>query len=123
LLKLFAWEPALIDIKFKNAELIEEIPIIIISNELIKEDNKEIQEAFNNRIQKITFYKENNRNIEIDYLDDINESIKKEEVNIIVYCNKIFFKIIRKYAKERKNNKNWLVKNYLTNVVKKIESK
>lgn len=110
LLKLFAGEPVLIDIKFKNPEIVEEIPIIIISNELIKEPNKDIQKAFDNRIQQITFYKPDEMETKEEY--DINEEIKKEEVNIIIHCNKIFFKVIKKYANEKENKTTQLTKYY-----------
>ena len=98
-LKLFAGEPLLVDIKFKNPEEISSIPIIIISNNLIEEKNEESKEAFFNRIYLIEFINAiKNENIDIS----INEKLKNEEPNIIVHCNKELFKSYKKNEIKKK---------------------
>ena len=95
LLKLLNNENLLIPMKYKKAKLLENIPaIIIISNKYIDdiENDPIILQAFENRIQKIVFKKSysnlNNTNIN----ENLENILKKEEANIIIYCNKLLHK-------------------------------
>ena len=92
LLKLFEGQFFKVDIKFKAPESLNDLYIIIISNEEISENNEsniEILKALKSRLNEVTFSNfnlntTNNKN-QIDIL------IRQEEAEIIVYCNKQYF--------------------------------
>jgi len=78
--------------------MIEEIPIIIISNNLIEEKNKNLKDALFSRIFHVEFKKsiesekkDNDKVNTTKINEEINEILKKEEPKIIKYCNKIFY--------------------------------
>lgn len=102
-LKLLGGEGLIVEKKYSKEHVsIDNIPIIIISNNPVKDKDENINKALENRIFSVEFFnpiseeeKENN----IDY----SSLIKEEEVNIILYCNKVYFENIN-------NNKNLNIK-------------
>jgi hypothetical protein len=99
LLKFMGQENVLIERKYENHLLLNSIPIFIISNNQFEDKNEEINEALKNRMLIVEFIESLiNNNLYNDY----KKKIKSEEPNIIVYCNKLFFKIF----KEKKTYKN-----------------
>lgn len=89
-LKLLAGESLIVEKKYsKEHVLIDNISIIIISNNLIKDKDEKINEALYNRISFIEFFNP----VKNDTLNNSKylEKIKEEEANIIIYCNKMYF--------------------------------
>jgi phage/plasmid-associated DNA primase len=92
-LKLLEGSDIIIDQKFKKPIILNQLNLIIISNNPIIE-NKNItpiiKEALNKRIKYIKFTKieSNTKNI-----IEINKQLIQEEPFIILYCNKILHKI------------------------------
>lgn len=103
-LKLFAGEVTITEKKYsKEHQIIEDLPIIILSNNLIDEKNKKIGEALFNRIFAVHFKKslenKENKNEKIDTTQlniQIDEILKEEESKIIKYCNKVFYEFKHK---------------------------
>ena len=97
-LKLLGGERLLTSKKYsKNHISLENLKGLIISNNLIKEDNKEIAEALKNRLYLIKFI---NKILKGDI--NINDTLLKEEPNIIIYCNKIYFSLKKKKMNDTK---------------------
>lgn len=95
LLKLLNEENLLIPKKYQTAELLENIPaIIIISNRYIDEIENDpiILQAFENRIQKIVFERSYSNKNDCNINENLEDLLKKEEANIIIYCNKLLYK-------------------------------
>jgi phage/plasmid-associated DNA primase len=98
-LKLFAGEVTITEKKYsKEHQIIENLPIIILSNDLIDEKNKKVGEALFNRIFAVHFKKSiDNKKIKNEKIDttkidtQIDEILKEEEPKIIKYCNKVFY--------------------------------
>ena len=80
----------LINIKYKNPILLHDIAFLFISNNKPKFKDLKIEKAIENRLKFINFKKELCSNIN-DYKKLINH-INKYEINIIIFCNKLFFK-------------------------------
>jgi hypothetical protein len=98
-LKLLSGENLIVEKKYSKEHIsISGIPIIIVSNNVIQDKNDKINKAFFNRISSIEFLNPI-KNVQDDL--DFNQKIKEEEINIILYCNKIYFKGL----KENKNKK------------------
>ncbi len=114
-LKLLGGEGFIVEKKYsKDHIMITNISIIIISNTQIKDNDERINEALYNRMSFIEFFNPVPSNSgDKKYIKEI----KNEEANIIVYCNKIFFKKINneKKFKQRFNNKNLLEDLFLKN--------
>jgi len=92
LLKLFEGQLLKVDIKFKNPTYVNETGgffIIIISNELIdetKEKNAAVLRALKNRLNEVIF------SSIAAYEEDIEKKLIEEELEIIIFCVKYFFK-------------------------------
>ena len=101
--KLISKELILGEKKGKEPELINPTPILISSNYNL--DNKlnlnDNRQAILNRLKTINF-KEKFRENEMD--ENINNKLKNEEAKIIIYCNKIYFNLIKKGKRTRTNN-------------------
>lgn len=82
--------PQTIDRKYKKAAILKSLKIIFLSNNEIKLKKNIVQDAFNKRIQMFEFNKQ--LPDEIKLYKAIIDMIIKEEINIIIYCNKLFFK-------------------------------
>lgn len=98
-LKLFAGEVTITEQKYaSDHKIIEELPIIIISNNLIEEKNKNLSEALFSRIFAVQFKKamennDNNEKVDTTKINtQIDDILKEEEPKIIKYCNQIFYK-------------------------------
>ena len=100
-LKLLGGEPLLTTEKYnKNHIIIDKLMGFILSNCVFFEKNESINKALLERLYIIEFLFEINRdNI------NINESLKKEEANIIIFCNKLLFSCIDKKQKRFKKVK------------------
>ena len=105
LLKITGQENIIVEKKYsKNHIEIEPLPLFILSNILFKDNNEEINEALYNRMLIIEF-------INILSKEHLNDSdifkinIKDEEANIIIYCNKLLFKIFKEKKKYKNINK------------------
>lgn len=104
LLKLFEGQLLKVDIKFKDPTYVNDSDsffIIIISNELIdetKEKNHAILRALKNRLNEVIFSSIS------EYEEDIEEKLSKEELEIIVFCVKYFFK--KKFGIQKIRNSN-----------------
>ena len=61
----------------------------VISNNNIVEDNEEIKKALTERLHTIEF-----KNKHINTTENINTLLIKEEPEIIIFCNKIYFNSI-----------------------------
>ena len=93
LLKITGQENIIIEKKYSKEHIvINPIPLIILTNTLFEDKNKLIDEALKNRLYMIEFInkisKENLKNS-----NKFKNILKNEEANIIVYCNKLLFKI------------------------------
>lgn len=105
--KLISKELILAEKKNKEPELMNSTPAIISSNYNIEkqldfDDNKN---AILNRLETIEFKKP----LKEDEMDEnIKEKIKKEEANIIIYCNRVYHNWIRNGKKTRINDKKML---------------
>jgi hypothetical protein len=104
LLKITGQEKIIVEKKYsKEHIIINPIPLIILTNMLFEDKNKEIDEALKNRLYIIEF-------INIISTDSLNNSqefkkkLSEEESNIIIYCNKLLFKI-REDSLEKLGNK------------------
>lgn len=90
-LKLLGGEGLIVEKKYSKGHInIDNIPIIILSNNLIEDKNENINKALYNRIYFVEFF---NPVSQYDLKNvDFNKLIIEEEINIILYCNKIYFK-------------------------------
>ena len=119
-LKLLGGEKLLTSKKYSKEHIsIENIKGLIISNELINEKNDEIKKALENRLYIINFV---NKVISSD--SNINDIMLEEEAEIILFCNKLLFRL--NYKKQNRfkgknkfekkyNNLNYLSKNKFGN--------
>ena len=88
LLKIMGKEDILIDKKYSDHINIKPIPLFILSNEEFKDKNPSIDEALKNRMCIIEFINE-----VLGGDMNFSELLKNEEPNIIIFANKLFFKI------------------------------
>ena len=100
--------------KFKTVENLDWKPTVLVSNDYIKAKNEKVQEAFDNRIIKLTFkYKLKPEEIN----EIIINEIKEEEASIMIHCNEIYFNHILDKKKTRMNYKRMcLLINYDSNI-------
>jgi hypothetical protein len=113
LLKWFEGSDIKSEQRFKIFEILDNKPTILVSNEYIKAEDSEIQNAFNNRIIKLLFkYK-----IKPDEIDDLMiDEINNEEAAIMIHCNKVYFNFILNNKKTRMNyNRMSILINYENN--------
>ena len=93
LLKITGQEKIIVEKKYSKEHItIDPIPLIILSNRLFEDKNISIDEALKNRLYIIEFIntisKENLNNSKL-----FKDKLKNEESNIIIYCNKLLFKL------------------------------
>ena len=98
LLKLLGGEKLLTSKKYSKEHInIINLKGMIVSNNEIDEKNEEIKKALLNRLFVINFL-----NKCLNSQKNINESLIKEEPNIIVFCNKLYFSYFNKKQKRFK---------------------
>ena len=93
LLKITGQEKIIVEKKYSKEHItIDTIPLIILSNMLFEDKNISIDEALKNRLYIVEFInktsKENLNNSKL-----FKDKLKNEEANIIIYCNKLLFKL------------------------------
>lgn len=105
-----SYNPQAVERKYKQASFITNLSIIFLSNNNIKIENDVVRAAFEKRIRMFEFKKCLPESVDI--YKKIIKNIIKEEINIIVYCNKIFFKecMHRKDKRPRIGNKQTILK-------------
>lgn len=89
--KLLNEEELLADRKYQQATLLEKMPVVIISNYNLNHLNLEDSKALQNRIKKIQFLK--NETVKLFRIKKIRDN---EEAAIIIKCNNIYFKRLKK---------------------------
>jgi len=110
-LKITGAENTKVEQKYsKNHISIEPIPLFILTNTLFVDKDKSVDEALKNRLFIIEFIntisKENLNNSK-----EFKKKLKDEEANIIVYCNKLLFRLNKnKHIKGTKINNNEIIK-------------
>ena len=111
-LKITSGEDLLISKKYsKEHIIIKRLFSVILTNHEFKEKKEIIKEAFNNRM----YYSEFENRLRDEDLKDFSNFKKKlddEEVNIILFCNKYFFK-----KKKGLINKRMLKKNFIKLII------
>ena len=92
LLKITGQETIIVEKKYsKDHAEIKPIPVFILSNSLFEDKNKEINKALSSRMIIVEF----STTLPLKKLKNAHtfkNNIKEEEPNIIIFCNKIFFK-------------------------------
>jgi hypothetical protein len=93
LLKITGQERITVEKKYSKEHIeIQPIPLIILTNTLFEDKDKNIDEALKSRLYIIEFInaisKEN-----LTLSKEFKKKLKNEEANIIVYCNKILFSL------------------------------
>lgn len=89
--KLLNEEELLVDRKYRQATLLDKIPIFIISNYNLDDLDPIDYDALKNRIKTIQFSKKiKNKNFKIKKILD------NEEASIIIKCNEIYYKTLGK---------------------------
>lgn len=97
-LKLLGGEKLLTSKKYSKDHItIDCLKGLIVSNDKIDEKNLEIKKALLNRLFIINFLNKN-----LNSNKEINESLMDEEPQIIIYCNKLYFKYFNKKQKRSK---------------------
>lgn len=109
LLKITGQEKIIVEKKYSKEHIsIDPIPLIILTNILFEDKNVNIDEALKNRLYIIEFINtisngglKNSKGFKI--------KIKNEEPNIVIYCNKLLFKIkedsLKKFGNKISNEK------------------
>lgn len=82
--------PILIERKHKEAVTAQNLSIVFLSNKELNMREDETKEALSNRLKIYVFEKKLSENV-YDY-NYLVKNLKDNEINIIVYCNKLFFK-------------------------------
>jgi hypothetical protein len=110
-LKLFENRQIYVEKKFQDAISINPLHIVIISNEdfIKNQTNKDKQQALQNRIKIFEFLETNSI-----LLENMKESIKHENINIVVFLIKYYNEFL-KIKKDKRKNK---IKKYLDNTNK-----
>lgn len=86
-LKLLGGEPLLITQKYsKDHIILGNLMGLILSNYMFIDKNEDINKALLERLHVVEFLYDVNKN-----LPNINETLKDEEANIIIFCNKLYF--------------------------------
>jgi len=101
-LKLLGGEPLLTTQKYnKDHIVIDKNKGFILSNSMFSEKNESVNKALSERLHIIEFL-----NVVCYNKNNINELLKNEEPNIIVFCNKLYFSYINKKSKRKIKSKN-----------------
>ena len=95
LLKIMGQEKIIVEKKYakEHAEIIS-IPLFILSNVLFEDKDVSIKDALKNRMVIIEFINEIVK-LDLNNSKDFKKKLKDEEANIIVFCNKLPFKLKR----------------------------
>lgn len=106
LLKISGRETIIVEKKYSKEHIeIKPLVLIILSNVLFEDKNKEINDALRNRMLIVEFFS----SLTTDNLNnDFKNKIKDEEASIVIYCNKVFFNM-NKEKKKYKNLNNILI--------------
>lgn len=88
-LKILGGEDLLISKKYSKTHInLNNSKGVILSNSLFFERDDNINEALYNRLYVVEFIKKIIKNND---LENIDQKLKKEEANIYIYCNKLYF--------------------------------
>lgn len=92
LLKITGKENIIVEKKYSKEHIeIEPLPIFIVSNILFKDENEDVNKAMFNRMDVVEFINAISNDI-LSGKDNFKKILKEEEANIIIYCNKLYFK-------------------------------
>lgn len=106
------YNPQTIDRKYKKSIILKNLRLIFLSNNELNIKDKLIKEAFEKRIRMFEFTKQ--LPIEVETYKKIIDMIVKEEINIIIYCNQLFFEnYIYKVDKKPKIKSDKIIKKLL----------
>ena len=109
LLKITGQENIIVEKKYSKEHInIESTPIIILTNLLFEDKDKSIDIALKNRLYIIEFINIiSEKNLKNS--NNFKSILKSEEANIIIYCNKLLFKLkegnLKKIGKKISNKK------------------
>jgi len=93
LLKITGQEKIIVEKKYsKEHIIINPIPLIILSNILFEDQNKSIDDALKNRLYIIEFINAISKE-SLTLSNEFKKKLKAEEANIIIYCNKLLFRL------------------------------
>ena len=81
--------PQKIDRKYKSSAVLKNVILLILSNNDFKIKDPLVKEAFLKRVKKFEFKKELPTDIYL--FNELQRTLKRDEINIIIYCNKKFF--------------------------------
>ena len=102
-LKLLGGESLKVEKKYSKDHInIEIVPVIILTNSLFEDKVESINEALKNRLYTIEFINTVPK-LNLEDSSSFKRKLKDEESNIIVYCNKLLFKIKKKDYKKQGN--------------------
>jgi phage/plasmid-associated DNA primase len=82
--------PQKIDRKYKTSATLKNVILLILSNNDFKIKDPLVNIAFLKRVKRFEFKKELPTDIYL--FNELQRTLKRDEINIIVYCNKKFFK-------------------------------
>ena len=103
LLKITGQENIIVEKKYSKEHLIiKPIPLIILTNILFEDKDVLVDEALKNRLHIVEFI----NSVTKDNLKKSNmfkNTLKEEEVNIIIYCNKLLFSNLNNNLKKTGN--------------------
>ncbi len=101
-LKLLGGEPLLTSQKYsKDHIVIDKNKGFILSNNLFSDKNESVNNALLERLHIVEFL-----NVVCYDKNSINELLKSEEPNIIIFCNKLYFSYTNKKTKREVKNNN-----------------
>lgn len=107
LFKIMGQENIIVEKKYSKEHVqINPIPLFIISNNLFEDKNKKLNQSLFNRMKTVEFINVVS-NYDLETQKDFKKDIKEEEANIIVYCNKLYFKSLKKTKIKLKFNKDF----------------
>jgi hypothetical protein len=117
LLKITGEETIIVEKKYsKEHILIKPLPLFITTNNLFKDLDDKINQSIYNRMSIVEFINEVDVS-ELSKLRNFKKDIKSEEAEIIIFCNKLYFKIFKEKSRKYKN-KNILC-NFNENLINK----
>lgn len=93
LLKILGQEKIIVEKKYSKEHIvIDPIPVVILTNSSFNDKNDLIDVAIKNRLYMIEFINSISK-YNLDDSKNYKGKLKDEESNIIIYCNKLFFKL------------------------------
>lgn len=114
LLKITGQERVIVEKKYSKEHIfIDAIPLFILTNILFEDKDKSIENALKNRLFMIEFINKISEE-SLKNSKEFKKKLRDEEVNIIIYCNKLLFKLkenhLKKIGKKIPNKE--VLKNY-----------